>query len=137
MDAELILRVLQKQGLVNCFFHVENGVDALNFIFCRECFSKRNSGNLKLILLDLKLPKINGVQVLKEVKSNPATSNIPIVIFSSSKELIDIEEAYASGANAYVVKPVNFSDFQFMIQETCLFWMQVNESPVNKIIVNG
>lgn len=131
-DAELTIRALQKQGIINDVFHVENGIDALNFIFSQNEFAGRHPAkNLRLILLDLKLPKVNGLEVLKKVKSNPATRNIPVVILSSSREQIDIERAYATGANAYVVKPVNFSDFQYTIQNTCLFWMQVNESPIN------
>lgn len=131
-DVELTFRALKKQGITNDVFHVETGIDALNFIFCREEYAGRTvAKRLRLILLDLKLPKVSGLEVLKQVKSNPETSCIPVVILSSSKERIDIEQAYASGANAYVVKPVNFTDFQYIIQNTCIFWMQVNESPSN------
>lgn len=129
-DAELTIRALKKQYVANDLYVVEDGQEALDFIFCRGKFRERNPGKpLKVIFLDLKLPKISGLEVLKEIKSNPKTKKLPVVIITSSKEDPDIEEAYALGANSYVVKPVDFDDFVKAIQNTGLFWLLVNEAP--------
>ena len=110
-------------------FNVIDGEEALDFIFSRNSFAAReNTPKIKVILLDLKLPKVSGLEVLKEVKSNPLTSMIPVVILSSSREDPDIEKAYAFGANSYVVKPVNFTDFVTAVQNTGLYWLLINET---------
>lgn len=128
-DAELTIRTLKKQGLVNEVFHVIDGEEALDFIFTRNSFAGREKApGVKVILLDLKLPKVSGLEVLKEVKSNPLTSMIPVVILSSSREDPDIEKAYAYGANSYVVKPVNFTDFVTAVQNAGLYWLLINET---------
>lgn len=130
LDAELTIRALKKQGIANEIFCAIDGEEALNFIFCKEKFSERkNSQSLKVVLLDLKLPKIDGLEVLKEIKSRAETSSIPVVILSSSKEDPDIKKAYSLGANSYVVKPVDFEDFVKAIQNTGLFWLLINEAP--------
>lgn len=130
-DAELTVRALKKQGFANEIFHVEDGEQALEFLFCREEYSNRSTDQpVKVVLLDLKLPKVNGLEVLREVKSNPATSRIPVVILTSSREDPDISTAYELGANSYVVKPVDFDDFIKAVQNTGLFWLLVNEPPV-------
>jgi two-component system, response regulator len=129
-DAELMIRVLKKQNLANELYIVEDGSEALDFIFCRAKFSSRDSNNkLKVIFLDLKLPKINGLEVLKEIKTNPITKKLPVVIITSSKEDPDIKQAYDLGANSYVVKPVEFSGFIKAMENTGLFWLLVNEGP--------
>lgn len=129
-DAELTIRALKKQNLANDFYIAEDGQQALDFVFCKGEFSSRNAAKpLKVIFLDLKLPKINGLEVLKELKSNPLTMKLPVVVVSSSKEDPDIKAAYAFGANGYVVKPVDFNDFVKAMQQTGLFWLLVNESP--------
>jgi two-component system response regulator len=129
-DAELMVRALKKQNLVNHIYIAEDGEEALDFIFCRGKFEDRHpSIILKVIFLDLKLPKINGLEVIKEVKSNEATKKLPIVVVTSSKEDPDIETAYELGANSYVVKPVDFEDFIRAMSHTGLFWLLVNESP--------
>jgi two-component system response regulator len=129
-DAELSIRALKKKNLANDLYVAEDGQEALDFIFCRGNFVSRNQSKpLKVIFLDLKLPKISGLEVLKEIKSNPKTKKLPVVIISSSKEDPDIETAYELGANSYVVKPVDFNDFIEAMHNTGLFWLLVNEIP--------
>jgi two-component system, response regulator len=128
-DAELMLRALRKNNLANNILVVSDGVEALDFLFCRGKFSNREiSIPPKVVLLDLKLPKINGLEVLKEVKKSDITCNIPIVIVTSSKEEPDIKEAYKLGVNSYVVKPVDFNQFVTAMSEVGLYWLLVNES---------
>lgn len=128
-DAELTLRALKKQGLANEIFVAVDGEEALDFLFCRGRFSERDQDSpVRVVLLDLKLPKISGLEVLKEVKSNPLTSKIPVVILTSSREDPDINSAYELGANSYVVKPVDFEEFIRAVQHTGLFWLLVNET---------
>jgi len=129
-DAELTIRALKKSNLANHIFVVENGEEALDFIYSRGNYSERDrSKTLKVIFLDLKLPKVSGLEVLREVKSNEATRMLPVVIITSSKEDPDIREAYALGANSYVVKPVDFDSFIKAIDATGLFWLLINVPP--------
>jgi len=129
-DAELTTRALKKYNLANDLYVAVDGQEALDFIFCRGQFASRNPSNpLKVIFLDLKLPKISGLEVLSEIKSNPNTKKLPVVIITSSKEDPDIKAAYELGANSYVVKPVDFNDFVVAMQNTGLFWLLVNEAP--------
>lgn len=128
-DAELTLRALRKHRLVNVIHMVEDGEEALDFVFCRGKYAENKSLKpLKVIFLDLKLPKISGLEVLAELKSNPATKALPVVVISSSREDPDIKAAYELGANSYVVKPVNFEDFLQAMSHTGLYWMLVNET---------
>ena len=129
-DAELIIRTLKKKNLASHFFIAEDGEEALDFIFCRGKFSNRNPLKiLKVIFLDLKLPKINGFEVLKELKSNLVTKKVPVVIITSSKEETDIKTAFELGANSYIVKPVDFDLFRQVITNTGFYWLMVNEPP--------
>lgn len=129
-DAELTVRTLRKENLANQVFVAEDGEEALEFIFCRGRFADRNrSKPLKVIFLDLKLPKVNGLEVLKEIKTNPATMKLPVVIITSSREDPDIKTAYELGANSYVVKPVDFDAFLHAISNTGLYWGLINEPP--------
>ncbi|MFZ4520347.1 MAG: response regulator [Bacteroidales bacterium] len=129
-DAELTIRALKKSNLANHIFVAENGEEALDFIFGRGKFSERDkSKTLKVIFLDLKLPKVSGLEVLKELKSNESTKMLPVVIITSSKEDPDIQEAYSLGANSYVVKPVDFDSFIHAISATGLYWLQINIPP--------
>ncbi|MBI9058896.1 MAG: response regulator [Labilibaculum sp.] len=129
-DAELTIRALRKYNLANELYVAEDGQEALDFIFCKNQFDSRNPIKpLKVIFLDLKLPKISGLEVLKKIKSNPLTKALPVVIISSSKEDPDIKTAYEYGANAYVVKPVGFDDFVQAIKQIGLFWLLVNQAP--------
>ena len=127
-DAELMVHSLKKNHLANKLIVLEDGEQALNYIFCRGQYAKRDSDELpKVIFLDLKLPKVNGLEVLEQVKSNDKTKQIPIVIVTSSKEDPDIEAAYRLGANSYVVKPVDFEQFKETINQLGLYWLVINE----------
>lgn len=129
-DAELTIRALKKHNLANDLHWVEDGQEALDFIFSRGSYASRsNSSSIRVIFLDLKLPKISGLEVLKEIKSNPETRKLPVVVISSSREDPDISKAYDLGANSYIVKPVNFEEFMAALQSTGLFWLLVNQAP--------
>jgi len=129
-DAELTIRALKKQNLANDLFLVEDGEEALDFIFNKGKYADReHSKPLRVIFLDLKLPKLSGIQVLQEIKSNPLTKTIPVVVVTSSREDPDIKHAYELGANSYVVKPVDFDGFIKAMENTGLYWLLVNEAP--------
>jgi CheY-like chemotaxis protein len=129
-DAELIIRTMKKQKPTTNMFIVEDGKEALDFIFCREKFSKlKFLVPLKVIFLDLKLPKLNGLEVLKEIKSHTETKKLPVVIMSSSREYQDIKAAYELGANSYIIKPVDYDSFLLAIINMSSYWLTVNESP--------
>ncbi len=129
-DAELMIRALKKHNLANDLFVAEDGQQALDFIYCKGEFESRHPAKpIKVVFLDLKLPKVNGLEVLKEIKSNPQTKKLPVVIITSSREDPDIKAAYDLGANSYVVKPVDFNDFIKAMQHLGLFWLLVNEAP--------
>ncbi|MDP3453811.1 MAG: response regulator [Bacteroidales bacterium] len=129
-DAELFIRALKKQNLTNNIYIAEDGAEALDFIFCRGEFLHRKMAKpLKVIFLDLKLPKIDGLEVLRQIKKDPKTRSLPVVIVTSSKEDPDIDAAYKLGANSYVVKPVNFDDFILSMTNLGMYWTIVNEAP--------
>lgn len=129
-DAELTIRALKKNNLANKLVHLEDGQEALDFIFAEGNYSHRKIEDTpKVILLDLKMPKINGIQVLQKIKSDARTKKIPIVVLSSSKEDPDIQECYLLGVNSYVVKPVAFEKFFDTISEIGLYWMTLNQPP--------
>jgi len=129
-DAELTMRALKKHNLINEVYIARDGKEALDFIFSEGEFKDRNSGRpLKVIFLDLKLPKLSGLEVLTRIKADPRTKKLPVVIVTSSKEDPDIKAAYDLGANGYVVKPVDFNDFVKVMHNTGLFWLLVNEPP--------
>lgn len=131
-DAELTIRALRKNHLVNTIHVAENGEDALDYIFNRNQNSDQiYEHQLKVVFLDLKLPKINGLEVLRAIKSDPKTKSLPVVILTSSKENPDIKAAYELGANSYIVKPVDFDDFINAMSQTGLYWLLVNEIPKN------
>jgi two-component system, response regulator len=128
-DAELTLRALRKNNLANNVFIVQDGAEALDFFFCRGKFEKRSITNPpKVVLLDLKLPKVSGLEVLKIVKGDERTVHIPIVVVTSSREEPDMKEPYALGVNSYVVKPVDFDQFINAMSSLGLYWLLVNES---------
>jgi two-component system response regulator len=130
-DAALTIRALKKQNLANRLVHLKDGAAALDFMFATGEYTGRNTQNIpKVILLDLKMPKINGIQVLEKLKSNPLTKMIPVVILTSSAEDPDIKQCYALGANSYIVKPVEFEDFTKKVSELGMYWALVNK-PVN------
>lgn len=129
-DAKLTIRALTKSGLTNKLHHVKDGAEALNFIYCRGAYATRNiKEQPKMILLDLKMPKVSGMEVLEKIKSDPDTKSIPVVILTSSKEDPDIKKCYALGANSYIVKPVESDNFFQAMKELGLYWMILNQPP--------
>jgi len=126
-EAELTIRSLRKIDLHSRLVHIDDGAEALDFIFARNKYSQRRvEQSPKMILLDLKLPKVNGLEILKQVKSNSHTKKTPVVLLTSSREERDIEDGYMSGANSYVVKPNNFESYTKAISELGHYWMQLN-----------
>jgi two-component system response regulator len=127
-DAELILRALKKNNLGNSIAHLKDGEEALEYIFAKGRYANRKiEDRPKMILLDLKMPKVNGLEVLKAIKSDERTSAIPIIIMTSSKEDSDIAESYKLGVNSYVVKPVNFENFSKAAAEVGYYWLLINQ----------
>jgi len=128
-DAELALRALRELDLGKHLHLVENGAEALDFIFGRSDYSHRNVADAPgLILLDLKLPKVSGSEVLRTLKTDDRTKHIPVIILSSSKEDNDVERCYDIGANSYVVKPVDFGQFTETVQRIGTYWLDTNEA---------
>lgn len=129
-DAEMTLRALKKNKLVNKIVHLKDGAEALDFIFGTGAFNGRNIKNKpKVILLDLKMPRVDGLEVLRQVRENPLTRTIPIVVLTSSREDPDVRKCYELGVNSYIVKPVGFENFSKAISELGLYWMLLNQSP--------
>jgi len=130
-DAELAIRALKKNNLVNRLIHLKDGSEALDFIFAEGAYAGRDMDNLpKVVLLDLKMPKVNGIEVLQRLKSDNRTKKIPVVILTSSNEDPDIKVCYELGANSYVVKPVQFDGFAKAVNELGMYWMLINQPPV-------
>jgi two-component system response regulator len=129
-DAELTLHAMRKSKLANHIEVVRDGEEAVDFLFCRGSFSQRQvSAAPRLILLDLKLPKVNGLQVLQAIKSDPRTKAIPVIILTSSKEERDLVDSYQYGVNSYIQKPVNFSEFQEVVRQLGMYWLLLNQPP--------
>lgn len=129
-DAELTIRALKKNNLANKLLHLKDGAEAIDFIFAQGAYAHRTVENgPKVILLDLKMPKVNGIEVLEKLKSNEITRKIPVVVLTSSKEDPDIRDCYRLGVNSYVVKPVEFESFVKAVAELGLYWMLLNQSP--------
>lgn len=129
-DAELTIRALKKNNLANKLVHLKDGAEAIDFIFAEGNYSGRKVENTpKVILLDLKMPKVNGIEVLQKIKADERTKKIPVVILTSSKEDPDIQECYHLGVNSYVVKPVQFEEFVKAVSELGLYWMILNQPP--------
>lgn len=130
-DLELTLRALKKNNIANKVEVVTDGEEALNFLFAKGKYEGRNIENIpKLILLDLKLPKVSGLEVLSSIKGNPKTRIIPVVVLTSSKEEKDIIESYRLGVNSYIVKPVDFEKFLESVKEIGLYWLLINQPPM-------
>ena len=128
-DAELAINALRKKHLANALYHVEDGTEALDFLFGAGQFAERKGADQpKLVLLDLKMPKVNGLEVLKIIKNDPRTASIPVVILTSSKEEPDIAEAYTLGAYSYIVKPVTFEKFVDTVVTVGFYWLVANQS---------
>jgi CheY-like chemotaxis protein len=129
-DAEMTILALKQNNLANKLLHVKDGAAALDFIFAEGEYADRQIENKpKVILLDLKMPKINGIEVLQKIRADERTKTIPVVVLTSSKEDPDIKKCYELGVNSYVVKPVEFDQFQKAISEVGLYWMIVNQQP--------
>ena len=132
-DIELALRAFKKHNIANNIQVVKDGDKALEFIFARGEFSDRKENQQpKLILLDLKLPKVDGLKVLREIKTNERSKIIPVVVLTSSDEDTDINEAYRLGVNSYIVKPVNFGNFVDAVTTMGLYWLLLNRSPLTE-----
>jgi two-component system, response regulator len=129
-DLELAQRALRKANLGNRIQTARDGAEALEFIFCEGAYAARRIEDTpKAVLLDLKLPKVDGLEVLKRIKGDPRTSAIPVVVLTSSKEQNDVIESYQLGVNSYIVKPVNFERFVEAVQQLGMYWLLLNYSP--------
>jgi CheY-like chemotaxis protein len=128
-DLELALLALEKSNLANEVVTVRDGVEALDYLFRRGAYAGRPVGNPAVVLLDLKLPKVDGLQVLEAVRTDAGLRSVPVVMLTTSREEPDLARSYALGANAYVVKPVGFKDFIEAIQDLGVFWAVLNEPP--------
>ncbi|MFC0132598.1 two-component system response regulator [Massilia eurypsychrophila] len=128
-DLELTLIALSKSQLANEVVIARDGAEALDYLMCRGEFSNRQAGNPAVVLLDLKLPKVDGLEVLKEIRNTAGSRSIPVVMLTSSKEEQDLLRSYELGVNAYVVKPVDFNEFVRAIADLGIFWAVLNEPP--------
>ena len=129
-DLELALRALKKANVSNAIQVARDGAEALQYIFCEGPHATRRIEQVpKLVLLDLKLPKVDGLEVLKRIKTDPRTKFIPVVILTSSKEQRDVIESYHLGVNSYIVKPVNFEGFVKAVGELGFYWLLLNHPP--------
>jgi two-component system response regulator len=128
-DAELTIRELQKHHMANNLFHVKDGAEALEFVFATGRYADVRDATFrpKLVLLDIHMPKVNGMEVLQKIKEDPRTNSTPVVILTSSKEDPDIKKCYALGANSYIVKPVNFEKFAESIKNLGFYWLLLNQ----------
>ena len=132
-DAMLIMRTLRKINLANNLLHLKDGAEALEFLFARNKFSSRNMLNLpKVILLDIKMPKVDGIQVLKQLKAHEILKMIPVVMMTSSKLENDVISSYNLGVSSFVVKPVEFESFAKAVSEVGMYWLLINQPPVVK-----
>ncbi len=126
-DATLVMRALKKSNLANKMVHLKDGAEALEFLFGKDSLKEVQSA--RVILLDLKMPKINGMEVLKKVKGDANTKSIPVVILTSSAEDPDIKLCYELGANSYIVKPVEFDNFSKTVSDLGMYWLLLNNPP--------
>ena len=130
-DVELTLAALRENHVINEIVVVRDGAEALDYLYRRNRFADRVSGNPALVLLDLKMPKVDGIEVLRQVKSTPALKTIPVVVLTSSREEQDLVRTYDLGVNAYVVKPIDFHEFMDAVKVLGGFWAVINETPPN------
>jgi CheY-like chemotaxis protein len=130
-DVELTLTALAEHNLANNVAVARDGVEALDYLYRRESFSQRAPGNPVVIMLDLKMPRMDGVQVLRQLQADEHLRLIPVVVLTSSRESLDLEACYQLGVNAYVVKPVRFIEFVEAVKEIGMFWALVNQPPPN------
>jgi len=133
-DAELTIRALKKRNLANHTIHVQDGQAALDYMFGVGAYAGRDvQYQPKVVLLDLKLPKMDGLEVLRRIRADPRTKRVPVVMLTSSREDQDVIEAYQLGANSYIVKPVDFESFREVVINMGSYWMTLNVIPTNKI----
>lgn len=133
-DAELTMHALKLGDSKINLLHLNDGAEALNFVFAKKSFeNKRIQNDLKLVLLDLKLPKIDGLEILKRIREDERTRTLPVVILTSSREKKDIATAYELGVNSYVVKPVEFEFYVHVVKTLTLYWNTINEKPIGQI----
>ncbi|EGF30654.1 putative response regulator receiver (Che-Y like) [Oxalobacteraceae bacterium IMCC9480] len=128
-DAEMTMRALRKRGLANNLIWVKDGSEAIDFLFHQGTFAGTASGKPKLVLLDVKMPKVDGIDVLRRIRADPDLHAVPVVMLTSSAEERDMVESYRLGANSYIVKPVDTFDFDKIISDTGFYWMLVNKVP--------
>ena len=129
-DVDLTLRALAKQNIANEIEVVRDGAEALDFIFARDSYSHRDPRQLpQLILLDINLPKVSGLEVLKQLRENQNSRMVPVVMLTTSNEERDVVESYTSGANSYVQKPIDFKEFSEAVRQLGIYWLMVNEAP--------
>jgi two-component system response regulator len=137
-DVELTLHALRKENLANHIHVARDGEEALEFLFCNGQHADRSFEHPpRLVLLDLKLPKVDGMEVLRRLKSDPRTQSIPVVILTSSKEERDLVRGYGLGANSYIQKPVDFDQFRNTVKSAGLYWLVINQAPVMAGIAKG
>ncbi len=130
-DVELTLHALRKYNLANAIAVVRDGAEALDFLFRTGAYAGRTVNNIpRVVLLDLKLPKVDGIEVLRRIKGDPRTRLIPVVVLTSSQEESDLVESYRLGANSYIVKPVDFEQFTEAVRQLGLYWLLLNQPPV-------
>jgi CheY-like chemotaxis protein len=130
-DAELTIRALKKRNLANNLIHVWDGQAALDYLFCAGAHADRAAGpQPKVVLLDLKLPKVDGIEVLRQLRADERTKTVPVVVLTSSREDRDVLETYNIGVNSYIVKPVDFENFSEAVSNLGMYWLVLNEPPI-------
>jgi CheY-like chemotaxis protein len=128
-DVELTLEALSEHNLANQVTVVKDGVEAMEYLHCEGKYKLRKAGNPAVVLLDIKMPRMDGIEVLQAIRNDPALKMLPVVMLTSSREEPDLKRSYELGANAYVVKPVDFQDFIQAVKEVGVFWAVINEAP--------
>ena len=134
-DVELTIEALSEHNLANRVITLCDGVETLDYLLYRDKYASREKENPAVILLDVKMPRMDGIEVLEEIKKNEELKNIPIVMLTSSREEPDLKKCYSLGVNAYVVKPVNFKDFFEVVKQLGVFWAIINQLPVESVFV--
>ncbi len=135
-DIELTLTALAEYNLANEIVIARDGVEALDYLYRRGVFAQRPAGNPVVVLLDLKMPRLNGIEVLRQLKADEQMHPVPVVILTSSRESGDLEECYRLGVNAYVVKPVRFAEFVEAVKQIGVFWALLNEPPLDSVKIH-
>ena len=132
-DVELTLEALSEHNLANHVIVVKDGVEAMEYLRCEGKYKLRKNGNPAVLLLDIKMPRMDGIEVLQAIRSDPALKTLPVVMLTSSREEPDLKRSYEVGANAYVVKPVDFKDFIEAVKQIGIFWAIINEVPPERV----